>query len=58
MRAADGDFKKIIVAVAVGMIALAIDFPVGGLAERGIVQAVGGGEQIAAREIDLHRYSP
>ena len=43
--AADGDLKKIIVAVSVGMVALAVGLPVGGLAERRIVQAVRGGRR-------------
>ncbi len=42
--AADGDLEKIVVAVAVGMIALAVGLAVGGFAERRIVQPVRGGQ--------------
>jgi hypothetical protein len=56
--AADGDLKKIIVSVAVGIVALAVGFAVGVGGEQGIMQAMGRGEEVAAGEIYLHGYSP
>ena len=56
--ATDGDFEKIIVSVAVGIVALAVGVAIGLRAERGIVQAMRGAKEIAAGEVDLHRYSP
>ena len=55
---ADRNFKKIVVSVAVGIVALAVGVAIGLRAERGIVQAMRGAKEIAAGEMYLHRYSP
>ena len=57
-RAADRDLKIIIVAVSVGVVALAVSLAIRGIAERWIMQAMRSDEEIAAGEVNLHRYSP
>src|ERR1700685_4282865 len=56
--AGDGNFDNVIVAVAVGIIALAVDAAILRLIELVAVQAMGGGKKIAAAQRKLQRLSP
>jgi hypothetical protein len=53
-RAADRDFDGVVVAVTVGIVALAVSRVVFFLRHRFAVKTVRGGEEIAAREVGFH----